>query len=688
MRLSAPAFAALVVTGMTLASAQAAEGMWTFNHFPFDKAEKDYGFKPDQALLDHLRLSSLRIKGRCSASFVSPQGLVQTNHHCMTSCIRALSTQTRDLMAAGFYAKEAKDELKCGGLDVDQLLAITDVTERLRATAAKEGAEASDAVDAEKEALIKECANGDATIRCEVVELHGGGLYNVYKFRTYRDVRLVLAPERAIAAFGGDLDDFEFPRFAFDFAYLRVYVDDQPLDTSANYVRYARADAQPDDVIFVPGSPGWTDRHLTLAQLEFRRDVELPRSIFYNAELLGLLTEHATKGSKQARAASALLSGTASSLRSDKRKLAALVDPTIIRTRAAFEKAVRARIAADPALQAKYGAAWDKIAEMVDDFRGWHDRYQFTAGGRGFRSQLFKFAQTLVRYAAETGKPHDERLEEFAQGNLGSTLKSVTARTPIDPDLEKLTLIFSFSAMCDALGAHDPFVKAVLGGKSPRQRAVELIEDTSLASFDVRARLVEGGKAAIDASNDPMIGLARAIDPDWRGIEKDYEKEVAAVRNTYRPIVARAILQVHGHEVYPDASFTPRISFGAVRGYRLAGKQIEPTTTIGGLFEHATGSAPFKLPERWRAARGELNPQQPLNFASTNDLIGGFSGSAAVNKAGEAVGIMFDINAQALGGYFGYDPAVNRAVGLGVGAMREALSKVYRADRLLEELAK
>ena len=307
MRLCRPALAALFLTGMTFTSAPAAEGMWTFDRFPFDKVEKTYGFKPEQALLDHMRLSSLRIKGRCSASFVSPQGLVQTNHHCVTSCIRALSTQAQDLLASGFYAKEAKDERKCDGLDLDQLLAITDVTERLKAVTAKDGADVSDAVDEEKEAIIKECANGNAAIRCEVVELYGGALHNLYKFRTYRDVRLVLAPERAVASFGGDIDDFEFPRFSLDVTYLRVYVDDEPLDTSANYLRYAKADAEPGDVILAPGSPGWTDRDLTLAQLEFRRDVELPRGIIYNAELRGLLTEFTAKGQKQARAAASLL---------------------------------------------------------------------------------------------------------------------------------------------------------------------------------------------------------------------------------------------------------------------------------------------------------------------------------------------------------------------------------------------
>jgi hypothetical protein len=323
---------------------------------------------------------------------------------------------------------------------------------------------------------------------------------------------------------------------------------------------------------------------------------------------------------------------------------------------------------------------------MLDDFRGWHDQYMFTAGGQGFRSQLFRFAQTLVRYAAERGKPEDERLNAFSSRNLDSTVQSVKARTAIDIDLEKLTLSFSLSAMRDALGAHDPFVKLVLGTKSPSDRAAELVDNTSLAKAETRTRLIEGGPAAINGSNDPMIVLARAVDPHWRAIQKLHEEEVEAVRRAYRPLVARAIFEVHGHGVYPDATYTPRLSFGAVTGYRLAGRDIDPITTIGGLFEHTTGSVPYKLPERWLAARGELNLAQPLNFTTTNDLIGGFSGSAAVSRTGEVVGVMFDINAQALGGYFGYDSAVNRAIGLNVGAMREILSKICRADRIVAEL--
>ena len=657
----APLFVATILT-----AAHAAEGMWTFEHFPFDKLEQAYGFKADQALLDHIRLSSLRIKERCSASFVSPHGLVQTNRHCVISCI----PRPRNSQDVGFYAKEAEHEQRCV-LQLDQLLAITDVTARLknaRGTAA--------GFNAEWQTILKECrAGAAANIRCELVVLHGGGLYSLYRFRVFSDVRLVLAPERAIGSFGGEIDDFEFPRHSFDIAYLRVYDQDRPLDTNAHFLRYAKADAQVGDLTIVAGSPGWTDRSMTLAQLEFRRDIELPQDIIYHSELLGLVTGYAARGEEQALAVAPLLARINRELRNKKKRLAALADPTIIRARAQLEQTVRAIIAANPDLHAQYSASWDNIAASLDEFRVWRDRYQYTVGGLGFRSQYFKLAQAMVRHAAEK-KP--------------TPVPGLLPRTdePLDPEFEKLTLTFSLTAMRDALGSSDPLVRKVLIRKSPRERAEQLIDGTILTDRKARARLIQGGAAAIDASTDPMIVLARNVEADWRALEKDYNKIVLGTRFSNIPLVAQANLAVRGNALDPVASFTPRVSFGTVEGYRLGRTQINPITTIGDLFEAASGARPYKLPERWLAARGALNLQQPLNFASTNDLIGGFSGSPAINRHGEIIGVMFDLNAQGLGGYYGYNPAVNRAVGLSVGAIREVLAKVYKADRLLEELSK
>ena len=395
-----------IAVSLTPAASFADEGMWLFNHFPADKVEKAYGFRPDQAWLDHVRLSTLRIPGHCSASFVSPHGLVLTNHHCVSSCIESLSTAKQDLAASGFYAKQAGDELKCAGLELDQPLAITDVTERInRVTAGKDGADFNAAYLAERAIINGECIGGEPNIRCEVIDLHGGGLYNLYRNRIYDDVRLVFVPEHAISDFGGDIDDFHFPHTSLDIAYLRVYADGKPLDTSANYLHQATADIEPGDVTFASGSPGFTFRGDTLARLEFRRDVELPRDIFYDRELRGLLTEFSAIGTDQGRIAARPLAALESKLKYNQGRFAALTGPNVIKLRWQAERDLRQKIADDAKLNAQYGEAWDKIGDILDDFRNWRDRYQLTVGGHGFQSELFDLARKLVRKAQTADTP-------------------------------------------------------------------------------------------------------------------------------------------------------------------------------------------------------------------------------------------------------------------------------------------
>ena len=689
MRLDTAILAALMLPAALMAPASADEGMWTTNNFPADKVAQAYGFKPDQAWLDHVRLSSLRLARGCSASFVSPEGLVQTNHHCAQGCIAQLSTATNDLVAAGFYAKERKDEVKCPDIEANQLIAITDVTDRVgRATANKDGQALVDAKKAIEATIARECSGDDVNLRCDVVELYHGGVYNLYKYRRYQDVRLVFAPELAIAFFGGDPDNFEFPRYDLDVTYLRVYAGDAPLDSSANYFHYAKVDAQAGDLTFTSGHPGATNRLDTVAELEFRRDVTLPRDIFYSSELRGILTEFSTKGVEQARIATGLLFGIENSLKARKGQFAALVDPAIIKARAAAEQALRAKVAADPQLQAQYGKAWDNIRAALDRYRELRDRYVFTEGGQGFRSRLFGFAKTLVRHAAEAAKPDEARLREFTNANFPIQRQAMVASTPVYPELEKLTLTFSLTKLREALGPDDPFVKKVLGDKSPAKLAAELVDGTGLADVDFRRRLLDADPAAIAASNDPMIAFARNIDPDLRAVRQRYENDVAAQLTKYSGQIANAMFKIHGTSTYPDATFTLRISYGTVKGYRENGREIDPITRIGGAFERATGSDPFRLPDSWIAARAALDPAQPFNFATTNDIIGGNSGSPVLNKAGEVVGLIFDGNIQSLGGDFGFDPAVNRAVAVNVGALREALAKVYHADRVVDELSK
>ena len=678
-------FAALVLSA---APAFADEGMWTYDNFPADKVEKAYGFRPDQRWLDHLRLSSLRLARGCSGAFVSANGLVQTNHHCARSCVQQLSTPANDLIANGFYAREANDEIKCPDVEVNQLVDISDVTERVhKATAGKDGQAFIDALKAEEAAIAAACSGGNEGTRCDVVDLYHGGVYNLYKYRRFQDVRLVFAPEEAIAFFGGDPDNFEFPRYDLDVSYLRVYQDGKPLDTKANYLRYAATDAKAGDLTFTSGHPGSTHRLDTVADLEFRRDVTLPRALFSSSEWRGILTEFATKGAEQARISRGSLFGVENGLKANKGQFEALVDPAIIRNRASQEKELRAKVDADPAMRAQYGDVWDNIRKTLDLYKGKRDKYNFTEGGSAFRTQLFGYAKTLVRYAADSKKPDAERLPEYTTANFPITRQGLLSTAPIYPELEKLGLTFSLTKLREVLGPDDPFVKKVLGRKSPAALAAELVDGTGLTKADLRKSLLEGGQAAIDASNDPMIVLARTIDPETRAQRKYFEETFGAPFTKYSSQIAQIMFKTYGTSSYPDATFTLRVSYGAVKGYTVEGRRIEPVTTIGGAFERATGSDPFKLPDSWVKARGMLNLQQPFNFATTNDIIGGNSGSPVVNKAGEVVGLIFDGNIQSLGGDFGYDETANRAVAVNVGALKEAMAKIYHADRIVKELA-
>jgi hypothetical protein len=673
---------------LLIAAARADEGMWLLNEFPSAQVEKLYGFSPSQDWLAKVRLSAVRLAQGCSAAFVSPRGLVQTNHHCAEECIEKLSSESKNLIADGFYAKEEKDERKCPALEVNQLIETSDVTARLHeALAGKEGPAFAEAKRAVKAAIAAECAQDDAALRCDVVELYNGGIYNLYKYRRYQDVRLVFAPEMAIAFFGGDPDNFEFPRYDFDVSYLRVYEDGKPLDTAKNFFHYAASDVKAGDLTFTVGNPGSTERLNTVAELERDRDFSLPRSLFRLSELRGELTEFSARAPEQARIATGELFGIENSLKALKGRFEALVDPALIAAKTKTESELRAKVEADPALKAEAGEAWDTIQKTL---KAWHpksERYSYLEGRRGFGTELFGYALSLLRAAEEKAKPNVQRLPEYTDANFPGLRQSLLADEPIYPELEKLTLTFSLTKLREVLGPDDPFVRKVLGNKTPAALAAELIDGTKLASPALRKQLLAGGAKAIESSNDPMIALARLVDPDFRAIRKDYEANAAAPLERAHTAIARARFKIYGTSTYPDATFTMRISFGAVRGYKQDGKEIAPFTYFRGLFERATGAPPFKLPETWIAAKPALNMDQPMNFVTDNDIIGGNSGSPVINKDAEIVGLIFDGNIQSLGGDFGFEPAVNRAVAVNVGALREGLAKVYHADRLVAELA-
>jgi hypothetical protein len=472
-----------VLLALWITTSHADEGMWTFNNFPADKVQKAYGFRPDQAWLDHVRMSSVRLTGAggCSAAFVSPRGLVQTNHHCARRCIQDLSTPKSDLITDGFYAHEEKDETRCPGLEVNQLIDISDVTDRVtKALAGKDGPAFAAALRAEQANISSECAGKDDNLRCDVISLYSGGVYNLYKYRRYQDVRLVFAPEGAIAFFGGDPDNFEFPRYDLDLSYLRVYSDGRPLDTGKNFLRYAKTDVQPGDLTFTSGHPGSTDRLDTVAQLELQRDVTLPRALIDRSEWRGILTEFSRRGPEQARIAEGSLFGVENGLKVLKGHFYALVESSIIKDHAAAERELRAKVDADPKLKAQYGAAWDDLHAVLGRMRQGLEERSFVGGG-AFNSSLFGHALTLLRYPVETKKPNELRLPEFSEANSPALRQGMFSTAPIYPELERLKLTFSLTKMREALGSDHSFVKKVLGKKSPAQLATELVDGTKLA---------------------------------------------------------------------------------------------------------------------------------------------------------------------------------------------------------------
>jgi V8-like Glu-specific endopeptidase len=676
----------LVVASLALgAAAHADEGMWTYNNFPSQQVKQKYGFEPTQQWLDNVRLASARLAGGCSASFVSPNGLVMTNHHCARGCIEQVSTAKKDYIANGFYAKTAEQELKCPAMEINQLQKITDVTEQLnKATEGLTGQKYSDTLKAEMAKVEKACAT-DANVRCDVVTLYQGGKYNLYQYRRFQDVRLVMAPEHAIAFFGGDPDNFEFPRYDMDMSFLRVYQDGKPASTD-HYFKWSKDGVKEGDLTFVSGHPGKTSRGLTIAELELQRDVYLPKTLMGLSELRGMVTEFQKRGPEQKRISNNLLFGVENALKAQKGRLEALLDKKFFASKVAAEQELRKKVAADAAKQKQYGAAWDQIAQAQERYKDIRADLSYIENGAGFSSYYFSHARRLLRATEEFSKPDAERLLEYSDSKKPAVMAQLMSPAPIYPELEIAKLTHSLTKLREDLGADHPFVRKVLGKESPEKMAKRIVKGTKLGDPKVRAALFKGGKEAVAASKDPAIVLARMVDPDARAIRKTYEDTVESVVKKNSELIAKAKFEAYGTGIYPDATFSLRLSYGAVKGYMENGKQVAPITQMAGTFERHTGEDPYELPRSWLKSEKQLEGTTSMNFASTNDIIGGNSGSPVVNKDAEIVGLVFDGNIQSLGGEFGYDESSNRAVSVHSNAIIEALDKVYGATRVLEEL--
>ncbi len=693
MKTRLPLIAALT---LCLSSAFADEGMWTFNNFPSAKVGAAYGFAPDQAWLDHLRMASVRIAGGCSASLVSAEGLVMTNHHCARSCIENISGLThKDYNRDGFFAKAPADEARCPGMEMNQLTDITDVTKRVQDATKDTKPEAfNDVQRAAIAAIEKECGTSD-DVRCEVITLYQGGRYDLYKYRRYQDIRLVFAPEDRAAFFGGDPDNFNFPRYDLDVSMVRIYGGDGKPLKNAEHLAWSDGKLKDGDLTFVSGNPGGTSRGLTVAQFEDERDDKLPRNLLYLAELRGYTTQYQERGAEERRQSNDILFGVENSLKVYKGRHEALADKAFYGQLVANENALRARVMQDPALASQYGGVWDAMAELVRKDQAWRNDY--TALERGVRtSALFSIARNLVRHGDEIGKPNGDRLREFGESRLPQMKAATLVNEPIYDELEISMLTWSLTRMRADLGADSPIIKRVFGKRSPAQIATDVVKHTRLKDLRVdahgnvtggyRKELWDGVKAAVDASHDPMIELARALDPDARAIRKKVEAEVDGPMKRQQELLAKARFAVYGDSTYPDATFTLRLSYGTVKGWVEGDNTVSPFTDIAGAFDRATGADPFALPDSWIRSKGRLNLATPMNFVTTNDIIGGNSGSPLVNRKGEVAGLIFDGNIHSLGGDYGYDPALNRSVAVDSAALLEAMDKVYGAGRLVKEL--
>ena len=577
------------------------EGMWTFDNFPSKAVGTKYGFTPSQTWLDHVRLSSLRIAGGCSASFISPQGLVMTNHHCVVECVEQLSTPQQNFEENGYSAKTPAEEKKCPDFELDQLVEIRDVTKDvLEALTGKTGDAANKALNAKRAELEQSCGS-DASVRCDLVSLYHGGVYDLYRYKRYNDVRLVFAPEFSVAQFGGDPDNFNFPRFDFDIGLVRAYEGDKPV-ANKDYLHWSANGTKDGDLVFVSGNPGGTFRELTNAQLAFERDVLYPNRNPEIAERRGELEEFIARGPEQAREANDDLFFLENGYKVYFGRQQALLDPQFFATKVQEEQRLRTATAKDPKLAA-YLPAWDDIAK-IEEVRSQLFMRNALLNGRYIRTGLIGDAVTLVRAAAERAKPNRERLPEFTDKALVNVRQQLTAAVPVYKDLEELDLAFLLTIIRRDLGADDAFVRKMLGKESPQQLAHRLVTGTQLDDPKIREELYKGGQGAVDASSDPMIRFAAKINDDLLAVRKDYEARVDAPTRAAAEKIAKARFAIYGTSVDPDATFTLRLTYGIVKGFEDAeGKFVPPYTNIG----VCSSEPPERLPTRCRKAGSTPN---------------------------------------------------------------------------------
>ncbi len=686
-RKSVRSLAAIVSLGAMLGgiALYADEGMWTFDNPPVKQLQERYHFTPEQQWLDHVRLSSVRLNDGGSGSFVSPHGLLLTNHHVARGQLQKNSTKEHDYIKEGFYAATSEQEMKSPDLEVNVLVSMENVTDRVMAAlkSAKTPAEefaARRAVIAgiERESLQK------TGFRSDVVSLYQGGEYWLYRYKKYTDVRLVFAPEAQIAFFGGDPDNFTYPRYDIDFALFRVYENGKPID-SKDYLKWNPKGAADNELVFVSGHPGSTSRLDTLAQLEFLRDTALPVTNKLLKQRIAVLKAYAAEGPEQARQVASMIFGLENSLKARTGQYQGLLDKAVMDKKAKEESDFKAKVMANPQWKAAYGGAWDEIDQAQKKAMS---RFQ-ESYYHSLDSSLATLAMTIVEYVAEVKKPDGERLPGFHEAQLDSLKLRMFSPAPIYPQMEIARITGALEWDLSGVPASDPFLKMVLDGRAPKDAAAALVNGSKLADPAVRRKLLEGGEAAVAASDDSMIVLARKLDPMRRELIKWMQDNVQSVEQRAGEKLGKARFAAYGKTTYPDATFTLRLSYGQVQGYPMNGTQAPYKTTLYGLYDRAYSfnfENDFALPSRYMEARNKLDLATPVDFVTTNDIIGGNSGSPVINKNAEVVGLVFDGNIESLVGDFVYDATANRTVAVHTAVMTEVLQKLYGAQSLVKEL--
>jgi hypothetical protein len=664
---------------------RADEGMWTFDNPPTRQLQEKYHFTPTQQWLDHVRLSSVRLNDGGSGSFVSPHGLLLTNHHVARGQLQKNSTKEHDYIQNGYYAATPAQEMKSPDLEVNVLVSMENVTARV--LAALKQAKNPEEEFAARKAVIAEIereSQQKTGLRSDVVTLYQGGEYWLYRYKKYTDVRIVFAPEQQAAFFGGDPDNFTYPRYDLDMALFRVYENGKPID-SKDYLKWNPKGAAQNELVFTSGHPGSTERLSTLAQLEFDRDYAEPITISVLKNRIEVLKQYSAQGAEQAREAASMIFSLENGLKASKGSYQELLDKSVMAKKQKDEEEFKSLVTRNPEWKAAYGGAWDAVAE-AEKKAATRVKEQFF---HALNSQFATIAMNIVQYVAEVKKPDGERLPGYHEAELDSLRFRMFSPAPVYPGMEIARITGALEQDLAEVGPNDPFVKMVLQGRTPKESATQLVNGTKLADPDFRKKLVDGGEAAVAASTDPMIALARGADPMRRELIKWQEDNVQSVESRAGEQLGKARFAAYGKSMYPDATFTLRLSYGQAKGYPMNGTEAPYKTTFYGLYDRAASfdyAPPFNLPARYSEGRNKLDLSTPLDFVTTNDVVGGNSGSPVINSKAEIVGLVFDGDIESLAGDFVYDGETNRTVAVHTAAMTEALRKLYNAPLLVKEL--